>query len=723
VNSVSRTAVVCVLAIALALASATAPAATFHVAPDGSDSASGQLGAPLRTIGRATSLARTGDIIEVAAGRYPEQVTLGTRQAGVQLRGVSDASGGRAVIAGDGTRQYGFYVGGATNASIEGFEITGQTESGVYARGSGIVVAGNVIHHIGAVGTADSEGIRVVRGEHDVVLRNTIHHIGPGGEAAGVRLVQAREAQVDANTVYLVRKSGIRDWQGIDNAITSNRVFLGWVGISFNTSTGSLAANNYVYDNVEGFDAKHTSYSLVLDYWKLATPHWSRFIHNTVYRSTDASVWIAQSGEPMDYLQVADNIFQDAGTAYVRDAPALRGLHLVVDGNAYVRARPTTPFYKDGWSTPGLTDWSAYVARLGWERNGLRLDPQLNSPALGDLDYPQTSPVTGSLPLDSAWGRQLGARGLPAADVVWTPYPMSAIDASSQGTYATRHNLPRTADDIQSTYWITATDHDEYVTYDFGQRRTFDHLVLTLFSHGDMRNPHGYRFEVSDDARDWRTILQGDNPDAWGSSYKYELPRRESGRYLRYTMVDTSCRSYTPRAGCGAYFVFSDLKAGLISPAAAPPASETAPAAAEMAGSAPDADGALMTESARRASAAPARTRQPIRLPTVDAHSGRILRHHRIGFVMRCSQHAGNGCRARVGLRVTAGRTSLGGHSRRDIRVSLPAGATRMFVLQLGPGARSVAEKPGVWLTLTFRSKPPRSQSLLLRHPAEHPRR
>src|SRR4051794_34413165 len=254
---------ICLAVLALALSvPASAGAAMLHVSPDGSDAADGTAAAPLHTIGRAAAVAASGDEVLVAPGRYPEQVTVNTRDAGVAF--VADTSSGeRPAVDGEGTRQFGFYVIGADDVTVSGFEITGQTDAGVYTRGLRDVVSGNVIHHVGSTAVNASNGVRVVWGGDDRVTGNTIHSIGPGGESMGIWLVQTRGALVDANSVYLVRKEGVRDWQGLDNTTPSNRLFLNWAGISFNTSTGSTATNNEIYDNTEGFDVKHASHSTV----------------------------------------------------------------------------------------------------------------------------------------------------------------------------------------------------------------------------------------------------------------------------------------------------------------------------------------------------------------------------------------------------------------------------------------------------------------------------
>jgi len=145
--------------------------------------------------------------------------------------------------------------------------------------------------------------------------------------------------------------------------------------------------------------------------------------------------------------------------------------------------------------------------------------------------------------------------------VTWTPYAMAPIASSSKGTYYTRTHLDKTADNDQGTYWITAGNEDEYVVFDFGERRSFDHLVLTVYRHDDNRNPRGYRFAISDDGSSWRTITAGENPDPGGASHYYELGGPVEARYLRVTLVDTFCAF---GLACGEHFVLSDVKAGLL---------------------------------------------------------------------------------------------------------------------------------------------------------------
>ena len=546
-----------ILAAVFALAPAGATAATYTVSPSGDDSAAGSSAAPFSTITRAAQVAKAGDTVNVTPGVYEETVPVTAANSGATFRGVGET---RPVIEGGDVRARGFDNNGADGITIENFEITGQTTAGIFTAGSNNTISRNVIHHIGSAQVRESQGIRVNRGAGNRVAGNAIHHIGPGAESRGIWLLESRDGIVEDNTTYLIRKDGIRDWKGLDNTLRGNKSFLNWVGISLNTTTGATVVDNVVYENTQGLQLKHLSYSRVLDHWGLSFGKWSRVTHNTVYRSTEASVWIAQSGDPLDYLELTENSFSGAGTAFLRDAPSLRGLHVVVDRNAYsdVGGKPRY-LYKAGYgSDPGLLLWDLVRSLLGWE---------LNAP-----------------PADA------GARGVSVAEPSWTPYKMSPVDSSSRGTYYTTTHLDKTSDNIQDTYWLTAGNTNEQVSFDFGQQRTFDHLQLTIYSDQDNRNPRNVRFEVWDGSA-WKVVHASTNPDAEGSAYYYELDKPATARFLKFTLIDTFG---------GDYFVVSDLEAGLLGSTDVPVPEEfkTVPAdTAPNAAPTPDDDGDTNTSS------------------------------------------------------------------------------------------------------------------------------
>jgi parallel beta-helix repeat protein len=118
-------------AAALPLASAVAVAdtdrsegSTYFVSPGGSDGNSCGFTAPCATIGRAVSMAGSGDTVVVRGGTYHEQVTL---TVGLTLRGI-----GRPTIDATGLGNGVLVTGaGAAGARVMGFRVQNATYEGI----------------------------------------------------------------------------------------------------------------------------------------------------------------------------------------------------------------------------------------------------------------------------------------------------------------------------------------------------------------------------------------------------------------------------------------------------------------------------------------------------------------------------------------------------------------------------------------------------------------
>jgi parallel beta-helix repeat protein len=462
-------------------------------------------------------------------------------------------------VDGQGQQVRGFIsVGGASNVVIEGFEITGQKLAGIEIEGNshGAVIRNNHIHDIHDPSTLFSHGFRGGQGTRGLRIEdNTIHSIGPGGESIGVFLIQTRDAVVDGNEIYLCRKEAIRDWQGLDNTIRGNRTFLNWTGIALNGSTGTTVLNNYSYSNVWGFNPKHVSSPRALSLWNLAQPRWSKIWHNTAYGNTSASIVVGGNLPTLDYLDVRNNVFANAGTAHVHDFPGLRGPNLVMDGNVYSEAQTSpTALYHTGWQdphSPVITDIATYRGLLGFELKGQQAELSFADPAAGDLRYKGN--LSAGVQLGDALGGQLGAGGFGAAGVTWTRLPMTPVAASPSPRWL---RLSGASDGRQRTYWVSNPDQRSgWVQFDLGTVRTFNTIVLDMFGHLDPRNIKDYSFELSSDGTTYQTVLSGSNPDSMGSSYKYELPQSVSGRYLKLNILANF-------GGQGV--IFSDLGVGML---------------------------------------------------------------------------------------------------------------------------------------------------------------
>ncbi len=154
-----------------------AAAAWYAVSPNGSDNAPGTPAQPFRTIQRAATQVRAGDVCLVAAGSYPERVTIkaaGTPEQPIWL------------LAQGPVQMRGFELLQARHVGLVGFEVTGvpAAQFGIFLLGAhGCRLLHNHLHHLG------SGAIRFhpsAPSNQTIVAGNTIHHTGEGsrGELA-----------------------------------------------------------------------------------------------------------------------------------------------------------------------------------------------------------------------------------------------------------------------------------------------------------------------------------------------------------------------------------------------------------------------------------------------------------------------------------------------------------------------------------------------------------
>ncbi len=525
--------------------------------------------APWCTIGEAVATVPSGSTIKVESAVYHEQVTLTSRDDGVTLQGTGST---RPVIDGDWTRAEGIELdGGVQNVTINGFEIRDLLSSSSQTYAAGIVslntandtIENNVIHgsHGQGVcaygimlGNNDSPGL-----VHNVDVRNNhIYDIGPGGESIGIWLLMTTSMTVEGNEVYLVRKEGIRDWYGLDNTFTSNRLYLNWVGIALESAVGDLVDNNVAYANVWGYNPKHVSESSALTMWHLATGQWSRFWHNTAYANTHADIALGMNPPNEDYIDIRDNVFASPGDVHLHDFPAVRGSNMIVDYNVY---SGTAPIYYTTWNTPHpntYTTLAALQAALGWEANGQIFTPHFENPTAGNFNF-STAGLAPGVTLPDAFGAQLGAAKVRPATMPWRRYPTNVIASTPEPSYMKPAGAGDGRDD--SYWWSANYNTNASVTFDLGAPEPVNTFVLDVYAQDDTRNPQGYSIQVSNDNVNFTTVASGCNPDSEGSSYKYTLAAPVTARYVRLNILTSFG---------GATIIFSDFEIGLLSPGAPP---------------------------------------------------------------------------------------------------------------------------------------------------------
>jgi hypothetical protein len=127
----------------LALGTDASLAATYHVASGGNDAASGQAGAPWKTIQKAVTVAAPGDTVVVGAGVYGERVTFprsGTSTAPIT---VQSEAGQIPII--DGTGLGGGVYGTLVSIQNQSY-VTLQGLTIRNSEGNGVTVSGNSAH-------------------------------------------------------------------------------------------------------------------------------------------------------------------------------------------------------------------------------------------------------------------------------------------------------------------------------------------------------------------------------------------------------------------------------------------------------------------------------------------------------------------------------------------------------------------------------------------------
>jgi hypothetical protein len=244
------------------------PACTLYVAHNGNDEGFGEVDAPVATVQRAVDLALPGDVICVAAGRYPDPVEVaksGTPAEPIVLRAEEPGvalEGGLRITAGWGTR-----VG---HIVVEGFAITGGIDQCVWMHSAhDVVLRHNEIHDCATSGIRGSVHALVLDGNRisrcgtahsdpsstsgasltgsAVLVHNNVF-VGNGGY--GLALTGNPWDPDDPNHPADERFSGARDWVVSNNVFAFNVTRCGVLAY-LPDATGASILNNIFIENAE----------------------------------------------------------------------------------------------------------------------------------------------------------------------------------------------------------------------------------------------------------------------------------------------------------------------------------------------------------------------------------------------------------------------------------------------------------------------------------------
>ena len=408
--------------LVLCVSSTVSAAATFYVAPGGSDTSPGSLSAPLATPELALALAGAGDTVLLRGGTYSLSRSLQITQSGLTLAaypgerarivgGTSDLTNLTSVII--------VYAGGVT---LDGLELEGASYYGVKlddAAGprSGITLRRLYIHHTGRDGikvqqadglliedceiaftgvrdASNAEGIDIMASIGVTVRRNFIHDIATNGIFVKAA---TRQALIEANRVERTGYSGIllgsesaiefmRDGapqEAYDSIARNNLV----VDAAY-TGLGSIAGDNVRFENNTVIGAARIGQAVFR-----AAPNSYGVTTRGVVLQNNIFVLAAGSARPMVHL------FDYSGA-------------LVSEANIWFSADGLYQFWRES-STAASSYWNGVSQ---W-RSGMNVDwtSQAVDPQLDAAPY---RPLAGSPAIDAG----IAISGL-AADYSGTPRP------------------------------------------------------------------------------------------------------------------------------------------------------------------------------------------------------------------------------------------------------------------------------------------------------------
>jgi len=297
---ISLTSILCVLAAALG-----APAAgdaAIHVAPSGSDRASGTRSAPLATLTKALSRARGGETIRLARGSYPRAEDTRARRRTVTVRGPRRGA----------ARVAGMSVTGARRLTVRDVRFTDIVAVRDYAR--------DIAFHASDFTAPRGAGCLTARNGVSgfTVTDSRIHDCTTGfGAGAGGTIPQSRRLTFEGNrferfTIDAIQFGQWDDVRIVDNVITGIRDPAGVEhndGIQFtgNTRRALIAGNRlsdartqliFLQNAVGPIDDVTVSNNLVHGAGAVAVHSQgvtrARFVNNTVWNGKDGGLWLTR---------------------------------------------------------------------------------------------------------------------------------------------------------------------------------------------------------------------------------------------------------------------------------------------------------------------------------------------------------------------------------------------------------------------------------------------
>jgi parallel beta-helix repeat protein len=173
--------------------------------PSCTDSGSGTQTVPYCTITKGASVATAGQTVQVAAGTYAEQATVGHSGTAGSPIVLTPAPGAAVTVTGQADA---FKVSGKSWITIQGFTVTGTTSYGIYvtSSSSNIVISGNTVSHTASYRIYVSTSSKVTVSGNDV---SAAGQRADGYTKYGIKLANSTSSLVSGNVSHDNSEAGI----------------------------------------------------------------------------------------------------------------------------------------------------------------------------------------------------------------------------------------------------------------------------------------------------------------------------------------------------------------------------------------------------------------------------------------------------------------------------------------------------------------------------------
>jgi parallel beta-helix repeat protein len=378
-------------------APSAAPTKVLYVATSGSDSNTGTIDRPFKTISAAARGATPGTEILVRAGTYTDAVKIsnsGTASANITITPYP----GEAVVL-DGSRLpaktdmvsiYGNHV------TFKGFDVMNATAHGIIAWAThNVTITDNSVHGsqsggiwVGGDVAGQSYSNQILNNTvHDNVLRNQSHSAS-GAWGSALAIEKSDDTQIVGNTVYNNQGEGIDDLLSNNAIISQNTVHDNFsVNIYLDNAPGAIVDRNFIYSTgnptyfihghpAEGIAAAAESYSTQLPLNNIR-------ITNNIDVGDDYGFYYGSygQGDGMKNALIANNTFVNDGRSALHIEAAAGNSGNKVFNNIFYSA--TSKALASGSATGSLLSHNLWFggSHAGFTGSGdVNADPKLASP-------------------------------------------------------------------------------------------------------------------------------------------------------------------------------------------------------------------------------------------------------------------------------------------------------------------------------------------------------